>query len=104
VTFRYKQPYADGGKPIQYGLIAEEVAEVLPGLAVFKDGQPETVKYHLLPSFLLAGYQQQQQTIAAQAQKIETQAEGIKSQAELMAAMQQRLSDLEARMGRLAAR
>lgn len=28
VTFRYKQRYADGSKPIDYGLIAEEVAEV----------------------------------------------------------------------------
>ena len=24
VTFRYQQPYADGSKPIDYGLIAEE--------------------------------------------------------------------------------
>jgi hypothetical protein len=28
VTFRYKQPFVDGFKPIQYGLIAEEVAQV----------------------------------------------------------------------------
>jgi trimeric autotransporter adhesin len=74
VTFRYKAPYANGGKPIQYGLIAEEVADVFPDLAVFKDGVPETVKYHLLPSFLLAGYQAQQRTIAAQTDKIEGQA------------------------------
>jgi hypothetical protein len=67
VTFHYKQPYVEGAKPLEYGLIAEEVADVLPALAVFnQDGTPETVKYHLLPSFLLAGYQQQQQIIAAQ--------------------------------------
>jgi hypothetical protein len=30
-----------------------------------EDGQPETVKYHLLPSFLLAGYQQQHKVIQA---------------------------------------
>jgi hypothetical protein len=87
VTFRYKKPYADGAKPIQYGLIAEEVAEVLPALAVFKDGQPETVKYHVLPSLLLAGYQQQQRTIAAQAEHI--------------AALEARMRDLETRMLRL---
>ena len=64
VTFRYKQAQDDGQHPLQYGLIAEEVAEVFPDLAVFnKDGTPETVKYHLLPNFLLAGYQSQQQTI-----------------------------------------
>ncbi len=70
VTFRYKQAQDDGAHPLQYGLIAEEVAEMFPDLAVFnKDGQPETVKYHLLPSFLLAGYQAQQNTIAAQARR-----------------------------------
>ena len=28
VTFRYQRPFGDGSKPIQYGLIAEEVADV----------------------------------------------------------------------------
>ena len=37
-----------------YGLIAEEVAEAFPYLAVInKEGEPETVKYHELPSLLL---------------------------------------------------
>lgn len=54
VTFHYKQPYADGGKPVQYGLIAEEVAQAFPELAVFNDqGQPETVKYQDLTPLLL---------------------------------------------------
>jgi hypothetical protein len=78
VTYRYKKPYDNGGKPMQYGLIAEEVAEVLPALAVFNnDGTPETVKYHLLPTFLLAGYQQQQTIIAAQAERDQQQADEI---------------------------
>jgi hypothetical protein len=33
VTFRYPQPFTDGSKPIEYGLIAEEVAEVYPDLS-----------------------------------------------------------------------
>jgi trimeric autotransporter adhesin len=83
VTFRYNKPQNGGQHPLQYGLIAEEVADVFPDLAVFnKDGTPETVKYHLLPSFLLAGYQAQQTTIATQADKIE--------------ALEQRLRRLEA--------
>jgi hypothetical protein len=46
VTFRYKKPFSDGSQPIQYGLIAEEVAEVYPDLvARSADGQIETVKY-----------------------------------------------------------
>ena len=45
VLFRYKQAFADGEKPIQYGLIAEEVAEVFPELVVYDDeGRPETVQ------------------------------------------------------------
>jgi hypothetical protein len=83
VTFRYRKPYADGSKPIEYGLIAEEVAETFPDLAVFNDdGRPETVKYHLLPTFLLAGYQAQQRIIAAQAERI--------------AALEERLQSIEA--------
>ena len=54
VTFRYKQPYADGSEPIQYGLIAEEVAEVHPELvARSADEQIETVKHQVLDSMLL---------------------------------------------------
>ena len=37
VTFRYKQAQDDGAHPLQYGLIAEEVAEVFPDLAVFNE-------------------------------------------------------------------
>jgi hypothetical protein len=32
VTFRYKQAQEDGSHPLQYGLVAEEVADVNPGL------------------------------------------------------------------------
>lgn len=54
VTFHYRKPYSDGSKPIQYGLIAEEVAEVYPDLVVRgKDGQPETVQYYKLDAMLL---------------------------------------------------
>jgi hypothetical protein len=70
VTFRYNKAQDNDAHPLQYGLIAEEVADVFPDLAVFKDGAPETVKYHLLPSFLLAGYQAQQKTITAQTDEI----------------------------------
>src|SRR5207253_7188545 len=64
VTFRYKKPYADGSKPIQYGLIAEEVAEVYPDLvARSADGQIETVKYQVLDSMLLNEIQRQARVI-----------------------------------------
>ena len=78
VTFHYKQPNADGSKPIQVGLIAEDVAEVLPELVVYNsDGQPESVAYHLLPTLLLnelqkehKDLQQARALIAAQGQQL----------------------------------
>ena len=64
VTYRYKEPLADGSKPIQYGLIAEEVAEVYPDLVAHSaDGQIETVKYQVLDSMLLNEAQRQQEQI-----------------------------------------
>ena len=57
VTFRYKQEQTlPGGQevPPEYGLIAEEVAEIFPDLVVYdEEGQPLTVKYHLLSAILL---------------------------------------------------
>ena len=54
VTFRYKPEVQQGERPLEYGLIAEEVAEVFPDLVVYdEEGQPFTVKYHLLSSMLL---------------------------------------------------
>ena len=64
VTYRYKQPFADGSKPVQYGLIAEEVAEVYPDLVAHSaDGKIETVKYQVLDSMLLNELQRQQEEI-----------------------------------------
>ena len=72
VTFRYTQAYSDGAKPIQYGLIAEEVAEVFPELAVRgADGQVETVHYETLNVLLLNEFQQQAQDVADQARRID---------------------------------
>src|SRR5579864_7010500 len=52
-------------KSTQYGLIAEEVAEVFPGLVVNdKEGNPQTVKYHELPALLLNELQKSVDKIA----------------------------------------
>ncbi len=54
VVFRYKPEVQSGERPLEYGLIAEEVAEVFPELVVYdEEGRPFTVKYHLLSSMLL---------------------------------------------------
>lgn len=65
VQFRYKQPAADGSKPLQYGLIAEEVEAIYPELVVHDaEGKPLTVAYQELPALLLQQVQLQQKTIA----------------------------------------
>ena len=71
VTFRYKQPMSDGSTPLDFGLIAEEVAEVFPELAVTgADGQIETVAYHKLPALLLNELQKLQRVVEAQSREL----------------------------------
>jgi hypothetical protein len=71
VTFRYQKPFADGSKPIEYGLIAEEVAEVYPDLVSRSaEGQIETVKYQLLDSMLLNELQKEHQQVQQQFEEI----------------------------------
>lgn len=72
VTFHYKKPSADGLKPIQYGLIAEEVAEVYPELvARGSDGQIETVQYYKLDVMLLNEVQRLTREQSADQEEIE---------------------------------
>ena len=60
VTYRYRQPYADGSTPGDYGLIPEEVAEVYPDLVVTgPDGRIEMVQYQKLTPMLLNEVQKQ---------------------------------------------
>ena len=86
VTFRYKKAYEDGSKPVQYGLIAEEVAGVYPDLvAKSADGQVETVKYQLLDPMLLNELQKQHAKIIAQEEHIRS--------------LEERLARMEAALG-----
>ncbi len=67
----------------QYGLIAEEVAKVMPELVQFSAaGEAETVRYHFLAPLLLSELQKQQQTIEQQARGMREQEEQIKALAE----------------------
>ena len=93
VTFLYKAEYDKGPRTLQYGLIAEEVAEVYPDLVAYQeDGKPYTVKYQYLTTMLLNEMQKQHTVIVAQRQEIED----LKSELQLQnATMQERLTRLE---------
>jgi hypothetical protein len=78
VTFRYRQAYEGGGKPVQYGLVAEEVAEVFPELVVYgKDGKPETVAYHVLATLLLNELQKEHLVSQSLQVQVQMQAEQL---------------------------
>ena len=71
VTFRYKEAHDDGSKPIEFGLIAEEVAEAFPELVVYDaNGRPETVRYELVATLLLNEVQKERAFVAAQAAEL----------------------------------
>jgi hypothetical protein len=83
VTYRYKQPYADGSKPIDYGLIAEEVAKVYPDLVVKgADGQIQTVQYQKLTPMLLNELQKQHLLLEQTEKTLEQQRETMAQQQE----------------------
>ena len=90
VTFRYKKPFEDGSKPVQYGLIAEEVAEVYPDLVAYAaDGEIQTVKYQVLDAMVLNEIQH----LHAQVQTVVQQNHDLQQQNK---DLQQRLASLEA--------
>jgi hypothetical protein len=95
VTFRYKQSFTDGAKPVQYGLIAEDVARVFPDLVAHSaDGLIETVKYQVLGPMLLNGVQFQQAEIRRLKEEIAQQQQENES-------LQERLARIEAALASL---
>ena len=71
VTFRYKKENGDGARPLQFGLIAEEVAEVYSDLVQYSaTGEANAVLYHLLNAMLLNEVQKQHRQIQEQKERI----------------------------------
>ena len=96
VTFYYKPQYDDGTHSLQYGLIAEEVAEVYPEMVAYdKDGKPYTVKYQLLAPMLLNELQKEHTVVSEQQYVITTQQQQLQTVMGEMADLQKHLSRLE---------
>ena len=69
VTFAYN---GDASETRQYGLIAEEVDEVMPSIVVKdENGQPYTVQYQVLPVLMLNELQKQHGEIREQREMFE---------------------------------
>jgi len=98
VTFQYKQADEDGSKPLQFGLIAEEVAESFPELAIYDEqGQPESVSYHLLATLLLNEFQKERSVTLAQANRIAA----LEQQSEELAQLKQEIARMAETIDRL---
>ncbi len=97
VTFYYKQAPQGGSRQLQYGLIAEEVAVVYPELVEYSDGEPFTLRYHLLSSMLLNEVQRQDRQIQEQAAQIAE----LKAQTAQLAELKAQLVAIAGRLKRL---
>jgi len=98
VQFRY---IAHGpASPLQYGLIAEDVAEVAPELVAHNaNGEIETVFYDKVNAMLLNQVQTQQRLIESQKAQFQSQLESQKEQfTGLISQLESRLAELESRV------
>jgi hypothetical protein len=96
VTFFNKSQGDQSERGRQYGLIAEEVAQVYPELVAYdKDGQPYSVRYQYLSTMLLNEVQKQYRRAEAEAKVISTQQDEIRTLQEQNHEFQERLLRLE---------
>jgi hypothetical protein len=92
VAFYYK-PELDSTHTRQYGLVAEEVAQIAPNLVVFDgEGKPQTVRYHFVNAMLLNEVQKQRRLIEAQQKKNEEQMRLNQTQQKQLATQQQQIA------------
>ena len=102
VTFRYREEVVEDAEVRQYGLIAEEVEAVAPGLVSYDgEGQPYSVRYDVLPSLLLNEMQKQQRVSEEQHRRDEEQAGVIEQQAGLIDEQRQVIAALADRLGQV---
>lgn len=93
VTYRYKKAFADGSDPVEYGLIAEEVAKVYPDLVAYNpSGKIQTVEYQKLVPMMLNELQKQHHLLKQQQAEIQQ----LEKQTAALPMLERRLAALEA--------
>jgi hypothetical protein len=96
VTFLYKNEIDKEDRTLQYGLIAEEVAEVYPELVQYeKDGEPFTVRYHELGPMLLNEVQKHVEQIKKLTQALDEKDRRIQKLEKLLEAVQEQMALIE---------
>ncbi|HXO41971.1 MAG TPA: tail fiber domain-containing protein [Thermoanaerobaculia bacterium] len=99
VTFHYQPQYDDGSRLLQYGLIAEDVAKVYPGLVQYdKDGKPLAVRYQFVDAMLLNEVQQQRRTLDLYQGQLGEQKAALGGQQARVQELEQQVKALVARL------
>ena len=81
---------------MQFGLIAEDVAEVFPELVVYgKDGNPQTVAYHLLTPLLLNELQKEQAELQKEKARTAALQRQLDEQGARLAALSERVDEVK---------
>jgi len=98
VTFYYKRNFDPmTARILQYGLVAEEVAEVYPELVTYdEEGRPSGIKYQYFTPMLLNELQKQHSVIRQQQEVITSQQDQATEQQREIRDLQKRLARMEA--------
>jgi hypothetical protein len=100
--FRFIEELAGGEEGVQFGLIAEEVAEVFPELVSFDaEGQAYAVKYRFLPPLLLSELQNQAKRLHEQERILATQEQQLREQKQTLEAQERLLAEQRRHFERL---
>jgi hypothetical protein len=93
VTYRYKKAFADGSDPVEYGLIAEEVAKIYPDLVAYdRNGKIQTVEYQKLVPMMLNELQKQHHLLEKQQAEIQQ----LEKETAALPMLERRLAAVEA--------
>jgi hypothetical protein len=103
VTFRYKHELDPKGTP-QFGLVAEEVAQVDPDLVVRDaQGEPYTVRYEAVNAMLLNEFLKEHRQVEEQASKLSEQDRKLQEQETAIAKQQKQIEALTAGLQKVSA-
>jgi CMP-2-keto-3-deoxyoctulosonic acid synthetase len=101
VTFRYTQEPAG---PLQYGLVAEEVAQVYPELVAYGDDRkPLSVAYNLLPAMCSTRCRSGSERISEKTKRIVVLQEQLVTQQGQINALQKEAARIDTLAARLSA-
>ena len=96
VTFRYKKEI-DQSQSLEYGLVAEQVAQVDPNLAIRdKNGQIDSVRYSAINAMLLNEFLKEHKAFVEEKRKVQRLEAALD-------AVNQRLKEQEAKIERVSA-